>query len=94
MKQTTKIYEIDCIEKGHLFSTWNYSSRRRSGRHRLRWVLSDEFRTKAFTPAQLAFLDSKTWTARPHPRHSPVIEIFVDAAELEPKDYTLLGLLF
>ena len=83
-----KLTEIDAIESYQQtgIMPWLYSATK----HRLRpeWV------EQAFDPAQRQFLENHSYTARPHPKHSPTIEIFIDEQTLTERDWTLIGLLF
>ena len=91
-----KICEIDAIrvyEQTGVFAHLGHSTyirkpnTRNAHRH-------DEFLRAAFTPAQLNFIQNRTTVFRPHPGHSPTIEVFVNKLRLSERDYTLIGLLF
>jgi hypothetical protein len=48
----------------------------------------------AFTPAQRKFIEDKNPVFRPHPRHNPTIEVFIDESTLDSRDWFMLHLLF
>ena len=48
----------------------------------------------AFTPAQLKFLEKRRAVLRPHPKHNPTLELFVDEKDFDSRDWTILHLLF
>ena len=83
-----KITEIDAIESYQQtgIMPWLYSA----AKHRLK----SEWIEQAFTPAQLRFLEKHKWCARPHPRHNPTVEIFIDEHTLQNSDWTLIRLMF
>lgn len=56
--------------------------------------LNREWLERAFTPAQRRFLEKHRYTARPHPKHSPTIEIFINEHTLQEQEYTMMRLLF
>jgi hypothetical protein len=56
--------------------------------------LHDAWIQAALTPAQFRFIENRITTFRPHPRHSPTVELYVDEQELTDRDWTLLRLLF
>mgnify|MGYP003564277386 FL=1 len=56
--------------------------------------LKAEWMNSAFTEPQRRFLEKHSYAARPHPRHSPNVEIFVDEQKLCEQDWTHLRLLF
>lgn len=56
--------------------------------------VNDQWLTAAFTPSQLKFLRDCNAVLRPHPRHNPTIELFVDESTLDDRDWTMLHLLF
>jgi len=47
-----------------------------------------------FNTAQKQILEKYRYTIRPHPRHNPTIELFIDETELEERDWTMIRLLF
>ena len=82
-----KITQLDAIE---VFVHTGIMPWQDTTKHRLRleWV------EQAFDPAQRQFLEKHSYTARPHPKHSPTIEIFINEHILTERDWTLIGLLF
>lgn len=56
--------------------------------------LKPEWIELVFNPLQRQFLVKHRYCARPHPRHNPTIEIFVDEHTLDDADHTLVALLF
>lgn len=64
------------------------------------WTHQKKYRLKKhcieilFSPAQKQFLEKHSYTARPHPKHSPTIELFVDEQKFTDQDWTVVRLLF
>jgi len=85
-----KIHEIDCVEVG-IHPYGQVGSRRR---HRPSYKFKAEFIEAALSNGQLMFLEDKHWRMRPHPRHNPTIELFIEEEELTARDWTVIGLLF
>lgn len=56
--------------------------------------LHDEWLQAALTPAQLRFIENRITVFRPHPRHSPTVEVYVDEHQLTESDWTAIHLLF
>jgi hypothetical protein len=56
--------------------------------------MHDEWLQAALTPAQLKFIQDRITVFRPHPRHSPTIEVYVDEQQLTDRDWTVIHLLF
>jgi hypothetical protein len=86
-----KICEIDSIK---LFSEnptgcW-YAIRQPTCLSRLK---NDQLEI-AFTPAQLKFLENRHAVLRPHPKHNPTLELFIDETDLDSRDWTMLYLIF
>lgn len=85
-----KICEIDGAESyartGELPLLNSWKSRR--------YCVNSAWLELHFTDAQRRFLDQLTWTARPHPKHNPTIELFVDETDLTDRDWTVIRLLF
>jgi hypothetical protein len=54
----------------------------------------DEWIQSALTPAQFRFIENRITTFRPHPRHNPTVELYVDEQQLTEPEWTLLRLLF
>lgn len=83
-----KLTEIDAIESYQQtgMMPWLYFA----AKHRLK----SEWVEQAFTQAQQQFLEKHKWCARPHPRHNPTIEIFIDEQTLTERDWTVIQLLF
>lgn len=84
-----KICEIDCIKlyTENPVSAWQgvWSKKRR---------INPEWVKLALTPSQLKFLENRQAVFRPHPRHNPTIELFIDETGLDSRDWTMLYLLF
>lgn len=59
-------------------------------RHELKQTWLDH----TFTPAQQNILIKLNYTARPHPKHNPTIEIFINEQLCTPRDWTLIQLIF
>ena len=83
-----KITQLDAIESYRQtgIMPWLHPA----AKHRLKpeWV------EQAFDPAQRQFLEKHSYTARPHPRHNPTVEIFIDEHILTERDWTVIRLLF
>ena len=56
--------------------------------------ISFDWLETAFTPAQLRFLEKRHAVLRPHPKHNPTLELFIDETTLDKRDWTALHLLF
>lgn len=82
-----KITEIDALTVYQQTGVhpWQYTSKYR---------LNPEWCEQAFTTPQLRFLEKHSYTARPHPRHNPTIELFIDEQTLTERDWTLIRLMF
>jgi hypothetical protein len=84
-----KICEINCIElySQHPISAWNnaWSKKRKI---RPEWI------EVALTPAQRKFIENRSPVFRPHPRHSPTIELFIEETTMSDRDWTIAALLF
>lgn len=74
-----KIAEIDSVEI--------YQKTQLMPRHEGWWEV-------AFTEPQQRFLKKHHCVSRPHPKHSPTVELFIDEHSLTERDWTLLALLF
>jgi hypothetical protein len=61
---------------------------------KMRWKADPQWIEVALTPAQYNFLKDRTVVFRPHPRHNPTIEVFVDKTTLSERDKFILSLLF
>jgi hypothetical protein len=87
-----KIFEIDGIkifhETGMTAGLTPVSPRRKKRIPDPNWV------AVAFTPAQQMFIADKKMVFRPHPRHNPTIEVFIDESALDERDWFMLHLLF
>lgn len=82
-----KICEIDAAEVYHQTGELPWQG---TTKHRLQ----PEWCELVFTTPQLKFLEKHSYTARPHPRHSPTVEIFINEQDLTEQDWTLIRLLF
>jgi hypothetical protein len=54
----------------------------------------DAWLRAALTPPQFGFIEKRITVFRPHPRHSPTVEVYVDEHELTESDWTVIHLLF
>ena len=85
-----KICEIDSIAaygQGATASVWhNGWSRRRK--------INPVWIEQVLSPAQLRYVENRKTVFRPHPRHSPTIEMFIDEENLSERDWTLIRILF
>ena len=83
-----KVCEIDAAEvyqrSGQM--PWNFNARK--------FRLNSEWVQLAFTEPQRKFLEKHSYAARPHPKHSPTVEIFVNEQDITELDKTLMHLLF
>jgi hypothetical protein len=91
-----KILEINSVEVysrtgafGHLGHR-AYTRKPNTGNQHLH----DAWIRAALTPAQFVFNENKITTFRPHPRHNPTVEVYVDEQELTDRDWTIIHLLF
>jgi hypothetical protein len=53
-----------------------------------------EWLTAALNEAQIDFLENKKYSVRPHPKHMPTIELFVDETTVDTCEWSMLYLLF
>jgi hypothetical protein len=92
-----KIYQINSVQvysRTGVFSTLGYRAytyrpqQRPWDRTHCEWI------SAALTPAQLRFIERQVVTFRPHPRHSPTVELFIYDADLTERDWCVIGLLF
>lgn len=84
-----KICEIDSVElyaENSIPPWYNAWSKKR--------IINPEWVKFALTPAQLLFLENHKVVFRPHPRHNPTIEVFIDETVLDSRSWTMLYLLF
>ena len=91
-----KIYQIDSIQVYSRAGLFAYLRHRPYTRrpNTVNQHLHDEWIQSALTPAQFRFIENRITTFRPHPRHSPTVELYVDEQQLTERDWTLLRLLF
>jgi hypothetical protein len=82
-----KICEIDGVE---VYQKARYIVRQPTCITRI----GTEWLEAAFTPAQLKFLEKRHAVLRPHPKHNPKLELFIDETDLDRRDWTVLHLLF
>lgn len=61
---------------------------------RTRHALEPEWFSAAFTPVQQTLLVKLRYRARPHPRHTPTVEIYIDHTRCTEQDWTMLRLVF
>jgi len=47
-----------------------------------------------FTELQKKILNTRGYTIRPHPRHNPTLELFINETDLTKRDWTVIRLLF
>ena len=47
-----------------------------------------------FNTAQKKILDLHGYSVRPHPRHAPTIELFIDETDVSDQEWTMIRLLF
>jgi hypothetical protein len=91
-----KIHQIDSIQvysDTGLFAYLRHRPYTRRPRSRNQH-LHDAWISAALTPAQQRFIENRITTFRPHPRHSPTVEVYIDEADLTERDWTLIRLLF
>jgi len=83
-----KVCEIDAITVYQLCGKmpWDHTAQKSR--------LNSEWMNSAFTEPQQQFLEKHSYAARPHPKYSPTVEIFVDEQQFTELDNTLLYLLF
>jgi hypothetical protein len=87
-----KICEIDTIT---VYSKTGITYNKRSVWRKTRHIQpSLEWLEAALLPAQLKFIEDKNPVFRPHPKHNPTMELFVDETMLDERDWTVLHLLF
>lgn len=89
-----KICEIDAVrvyaDTGVM--PWRINPRYTNGRRRHR--LQTEWFEAAFSPSQQTLLNKIGYTARPHPKHSPSVGIYIDRHAMTEQDWTMLRLIF
>lgn len=89
-----KICEIDSVQvytdTGVL--PWRINPRYTNGRRKHR--LQTDWFEAAFSPAQQQLLIKLEYRARPHPRYSPRVEIYINHALCTEQDWTMLRLTF
>lgn len=87
-----KISEIDAAKSyqitGEAPLLNSYSWRGRKHRVNPKWF------EQHFTTAQQQILEQHGYSLRPHPRHSPTMELFIDETDLTDRDWTVIHLLF
>jgi hypothetical protein len=91
-----KIHEINSIavysQTGHFAHLGHRTYTRKPNTRNAH--MHDEWISAALTPAQVRFIENRITTFRPHPRHSPTVEVYIDEADLTERDWTLIRLLF
>ncbi len=91
-----KIFEIDSIEvynRTGVFAHLGHRTYTRKPNTR-NAHFHDEWLKAALTPAQQKFIKDRITVFRPHPRHSPTVEVYVDEQQLTDRDWTAIKLLF
>lgn len=61
---------------------------------RRRHALDSEWFEAVFTPAQQQLLVKIGYTARPHPKDTPRVEIYINHHAMTEQDWTMLRLIF
>jgi len=85
-----KVCEIDAAEVYNQIGIGVFDLTRSKRRYRV----NPEWFDRYFTTAQKQILEQHGYTLRPHPRHNPTIELFVDEQQLTDRDWTLIRILF
>lgn len=85
-----KILELDSAKlysqnRVHAWCHSSWSKKRR---------INPEWAKIALNSSQQKFLENRRAVFRPHPRHNPTIELFIDESTLDSRDWTMLYLLF
>ena len=91
-----KIYEIDSIKlyaDTGIYAVLRHSAFTRRPNTPTQHT-HDQWIGAALSPAQFRFIEDKNATFRPHPRHSPTVEVFIDEHTLTERDWTIIRLLF
>ena len=83
-----KICEIDAAEVYHRSGEMPWDNSLRKSRLNTAWI------QQAFTTPQRQFLEKHRYTLRPHPKHNPTVELFIDEQDLRETDWTVIRLLF
>jgi len=87
-----KICELDTVsiyaKTGIFYNNRSVWRKKRRLQPSLEWVEA------ALIPAQRKFIEDKNPVFRPHPRHNPTIELFIDESTLDERDWFVLRLLF
>jgi len=84
MKKVTEINSVDIYAETGVFP-WYHSG---DGKINPEWV------TVTFSAPQIDFLEKHSYTVRPHPRHNPTVEVFINEQNCTAKDLTVMRLLF
>lgn len=92
MKKIAEIDGIGVIVEDQVICPW--IAKWYSGRHREKRTLNPKWYEAALSSAQKQFLKNQKYVFRPHPRHSPCIELFIEEKDLDIRDEIMLQLLF
>ena len=95
-EQMRKIYQIDSIKIYEQTGVFAHLGPRTYTRkpNTKNQHLHDEWLQAALSTAQRKFIEKRITTFRPHPRHNPTVEVYVDEQQLTERDWTLVHLLF
>lgn len=89
-----KITERDSIEIYNQIGIMPWRSNPKYSKSKTRHQIDRYWLDHTFTPAQQNILIKLNYTARPHPKHNPTVEIFIDEQLCTPQDWTLIYLMF
>jgi len=83
-----KVCEIDAAKVYHKTGEmpWDFNARK--------CRLNSEWIKQTFSPAQIDFLERHSYTVRPHPKHNPTVEVYINEQGISDKEWTLIRLLF
>jgi len=85
MKKVCEVDAMTVYQKSSVLP-WDYTGGKR--RAKPKWI------TETFSAAQINFLERHSYTIRPHPRHNPTVEVFINEQNCTEKDLTVMRLLF
>jgi hypothetical protein len=86
MKKICNIDSIKLYNENSIYPWLNEWTRKRK--------INPDWIKASLSPAQQKFLENRRAVFRPHPRHTPTIELFIDETELDSRDWTVLYLIF
>lgn len=89
-----KICEIDSVQVYADTGVMPWRNNPRYTCNRRRHSLEPKWFLAAFTPAQQTLLTKLEYRARPHPRDSPRVEIYINHYNCTEQDWTMLRLVF